>query len=86
MTDTFKQDIDDIITYYDNRSEMFYQIESAVKCFENNEEQRMWFHLFEYAMMKEDTKEMFGAFSHETLSMLVGAFGANLIIVVTLDE
>jgi len=81
MTDTFKQDIGDIITYYDNRSEMFYQIESAVKCFENNEEQRMWVHLIEYGMLKEITKEIFDGFSYDTLSLLLVTFGANIIIV-----
>lgn len=87
MTDTFKQDIVDIVNYYDCRTEMFLQIERALEYFENSDnEQRMWNHLFEYALLNEATKEMFDAFSYDTLSLLVGAFGVKLIIAGTPDE
>lgn len=87
MTQTFKQDIDDIISYYDCRAEMFIQLDSALDYFENSgNEQIMWSHLFDYAMLKDATKEMFDAFSYDTLSLLVGAFGVKLVIVGTPDE
>lgn len=87
MTDTFKQDIVDITNYYDHRAEMFMSLENAVIYFEDgDDDQRMWFHLFEYTMLKDATREMFDAFSYDTLSILVGSFGVNLIIVSTPHE
>ena len=87
MTDTFKQDIVDIVNYYDFRTEMFMQLEQALEYFEKSDnEQRMWNHLFEYALLKDAAKEMFDAFSYDTLSMCVGVFGAKLFIVGKADE
>jgi hypothetical protein len=87
MTDTLKQDIVDIVNYYDYRAQMFMEIEQALDLFENTDnEQRMWVHLFEYAMLKEATKEVLNAFSYDTLATLVGAFGVKLIIVGSPDE
>ncbi len=87
MTTTFKQDIVDIVNYYDCRAEMFVQIERALDWFEKSDnEQRMWNHLFEYALLNEATKEMFDAFSYDTLSLLVGSFGGKIIIAGNLDE
>lgn len=87
MTETFEKDIVDIVNYYDYRAQMFMEIEQALDYFNNSDnEQRMWIHLFEYAMLNEATKEMFDAFSYDTLSLLVGSFGGKLIIVGTPDE
>ena len=87
MTDTFKQDIVDITNYYDYRAEMFMSLENAVIYFEDGDnDQMMWNYLIKYAMLKEATKEMFDAFSYDTLSIIVGSFGVKLIIVGTLDE
>jgi len=87
MTDTFKQDIVDITNYYDYRAEMFMSLENAVIYFEDGDnDQLMWNYLIEYAVLKEATKEMFDAFSYDTLSTLVGSFGANLFIIGIADE
>jgi len=87
MTDTFKQDIVDIIDYYSARAEMFEQLADAIHWFEKDQtEDRMWRCLFEHQLRKDETEEMFDAFSHDTLSVLVGAFGVKLIINGTLDE
>lgn len=87
MTDTFKQDIVDITNYYDYRAEMFMSLENAVIYFEDGDnDQLMWNYLFEYAMLNDATKEMFDAFSYDTLSLLVGAFGGKIIIAGNLDE
>lgn len=87
MTDTFKQDIVDITNYYDYRAEMFMSLENAVIYFEDGDnDQLMWNYLIEYAMLKEATKEMFDAFSYDTLSLLIGSFGGKIIIAGNLDE
>lgn len=87
MTDTFKQDIVDITNYYDYRAEMFMSLENAVIYFEDGDnDQLMWNYLFEYAMLNEATKEMFDAFSYDTLSLLIGSFGGKIIIAGNLDE
>jgi len=87
MTDTFQQDLVDITNYYDYRAEMFMSLQNAVIYFEDGDnDQMMWSYLFEYAMLNEATKEMFDAFSYDTLSLLVGAFGVKLVIVGTPDE
>ena len=87
MTDTFQQDIVDIINYYDYRAEMFMSLQNAVVCFEDGDnDQFMWNYLFEYAKLNEATKEMFDAFSYDTLSILVGSFGGKIIIAGNLDE
>ena len=87
MTDTFEKDIVDIVNYYDCRAQMFMEIEQALDYFNNSDnEQRMWIHLFEYAMLNEATKDMFDAFSYDTLSLLIGSFGGKIIIAGNLDE
>jgi hypothetical protein len=87
MTETFKQDINDIIEYYNARADMFCFLEDAIDWFEQgHNEDRMWRSLFEHQLMKDATKEMFDAFSYDTLSLLVGAFGVKLVIVGTPDE
>jgi hypothetical protein len=87
MTDTFKQDISDIIDYYNARADMFELLERAIEWFdEGHDEQRMWRCLFEHQLLKDQTKELFSAFSYDTLSTLVGAYGVKLIIVSTPDE
>ena len=87
MTDTFKQDISNIIDYYNARADMFALLESAIDWFEEgHDEERMWRCLFEHQLIKDATKEMFDAFSYDTLSILVGAFGVKLVIVGTPDE
>lgn len=87
MTDTFKQDINDIIEYYNARADMFCYLEDAVSWFEQgHNEERMWRCLFEHQRRKDEAKEMFGAFSYDTLSMFVGVFGAKLFIVGKADE
>ena len=87
MTDTFQQDLVDITNYYDYRAEMFMSLQNAVIYFEDGDNnQMMWSYLFEYAMLNEATKEMFDAFSYDTLSILVGSFGSKIIIAGNLDE
>ena len=87
MTDTFRKDIVDIVNYYDYRAQMFMEIEQALDYFNNSDnEQRMWIHLFEYAMLKEATNEMFNAFSYDTLCNLIGVFGGKIIIAGDFDE
>ena len=87
MTDTFKKDIVDIIEYYNARADMFCYLEDAVSWIEKgHNDERMWRCLFEHQRKKDETKERFDAFSYDTLSILVGAFGVKLIIVGTPDE
>ena len=87
MTATFKQDINDIIEYYNARADVFCYLEDAIGWFEKgHNEDRMWRCLFEHQLMKARTEEMFDAFSYDTLSLLVGAFGVKLIIAGNLDE
>ena len=87
MTDTFQQGLVDITNYYDYRAEMFMSLQNAAIYFEDGDNnQMMWSYLFEYAMLNEATKEMFDAFSYDTLSILVGSFGGKIIIAGNLDE
>lgn len=87
MTDTFKQDIADIIEYYNARADMFGYLEDAISWFEQgHNEERMWRCLIEHQLMKDITNEMFNAFNYDTLCTLVGVFGGKIVIAGNLDE
>jgi hypothetical protein len=78
---TLKQDVVNIIIYYDEKAEQFTSLDMAIDMFNNDGSERlMWFHLLEYAMHRENTAQLLNAFTIKSLDILVGSCGAKLII------
>lgn len=70
MSDTFKIDINNILEYYEVRTDQFFAIQNAIYFFEKNDDQQMWVKLFDYVYYKDIAKGMFNDFSYDTLCTL----------------